>query len=130
VSGVFHMRNVTILLGVVITAVAVLYLATEFLERISQWGRVLSLVLLTVMLTSLGRHFEGAGEENELVDRSGWRWLRVTTAFYALGILSALTAVVVFLGIDDLDPVIKALVALAIGVGLILAAARKFGPRK
>lgn len=124
------MRNVTILLGVVITAAALVYLATNFMYRISEWGRVLSLALTTVMLVSLGRHFESGGEETELIDRSGWRWLRVTTAFYVLGILAALTAVIVFLGIEELDPVIRALIALAIGVGLILVAARKFGSHR
>lgn len=129
-SGVFHLRNVTVLLGIVLTAVALVYLSTEFLERISQWGRLISLVLITIMLVSLGRHFEVAGEETTLADRSGFRWLRVTTAFYLLGLLAALTGVIVFLGIDDLDPIFKALAALAVGVGLILVAARRFGPRE
>lgn len=126
-SGVFHFRNITILLGVIITAVALIYLATEFLEQISQWGRVLSLVLLTSMLVSLGRHFEEAGEETALLDTSGFRWLRVTTAFYILGLLAALTAVIVFLTLDDLDPIVKVLATLVVGVGLILVAARRYG---
>lgn len=124
-SGVFHFRNVMVILGIVLSAIAIIYLATEFLERISQWGRVLSLVLATVMLVSLGRHFEGEGPRAE--EPSGWSWLRVSTAFYLLGLLAALTAVVVFLTLDDLDPVVKALATLAAGIGLILVAARRLG---
>lgn len=128
-TQIFHMRNVVILLGVIVTAVGVVYLATELLDRISEWGRVASLILLTVMLVALGRHFETSADDTGVVDRAGWRWLRVTTAFYVLGLLASLTAVVVFLGIDDIEPVIKALVVLTVGIGLLLGAARRLKPQ-
>lgn len=127
-NHVFHMRNVVVLLGLVVTAVALVYLATELMDRISEWGRVLSLVLLTILLLALGRHFEADPDATGIVERPGWHWLRVTTAFYVLGLLSALTAVIVFLTIDDLDPIIKTLVALAVGIGLLVGAAKRLGP--
>lgn len=129
-THLFHIRNVVVLLGLVVTAVALVYLATEMLDRISQWGRVLSLVLLTVMLLALGRHFEAERDGAPVIERPGWHWLRVTTAFYVLGLLAALTAVIVFLGVDDLDPLVKTLVALAVGIGLLVGAAKRLGPQR
>lgn len=125
---VFHLRNVLVLTGIVVAGVGIIYFASEFIDRLSPWTRVASLVLLAVMCTSLGRHFETRGEGTELVDRRGWRWLRVTTALYVLGLLSALSSVIAFLGLDDVDRLVKAAVAIAVGLGIVVFGARRFDP--
>lgn len=124
----FNLRNVLILLGIIISGIGIVYFATTFIDRLSDWGRVLSLLLLTVIFVALGRHFEEGPDAGLLVERRGWRWLRIPTALYLLGLLATLTGILVFLGIEDLDPVFKALGAVAIGLGLILWAARRFAP--
>lgn len=123
------LRNVFILLGIIVTVIGLIYFASELIDRLSDVGRVLSLVLLTVMFVSLGRHFEGSSEGDEVVDRAGWRWLRVTSALYLLGLVASVTAVFVFLALDGLDPLAKAGATLFVGLGLILWAARRFGAR-
>lgn len=123
-----NFRNVLVLLGIVVTTVGLIYFAMEFMDIISEWGRVLSLVLLGVMFVSLGVHFEQGGDATEVIERSGWRWLRVTNALYILGAVSTFGAVVAFLGIDELDRIWKVLVTLALGLALILFAARRYGP--
>lgn len=123
----FNFRNMLILIGITITAVGIIYFSTEFIDRISDWGRLASVVLLVVIFVSLGAHFESGPESGGLVDRSGWRWLRVTTALYVLGLISALTAVIVFLTMEDIDRIVKVLVTIALGLALIMIAAKRYG---
>lgn len=122
----FH--NVLVLLGVVVTTVGLIYFAVEFMDVISDWGRVLSLVLLGVLFVALGVHYEQGGDATEVVEHSGWRWLRVTNALYVLGAVATFGAVIAFLAIDELDRIWKVLGTLALGLALILVAARRFGP--
>lgn len=119
----FNLRNVLLLLGVVLTAVGLIYFATEFADVISDWGRVLSLALLTVVYVSLGVHFAATIEDDLLVERPGWRWLRVATALYILGLISGFSTVIAFLVVDDLSRVVKVLVVLGMGLALIVTAA-------
>lgn len=123
-----HTRNVLILVGILITSAGIIYFATEFIDRISEWGRLASMVLLAVFFVSLGIHFEQQGEGGEVSARHAWRWLRVGSALFILGIVSAFIAAIVFLSMDDIDRVFKVLVTIAVGLGLILFAARRFGP--
>lgn len=123
---VFHFRNVLVLTGIIVAGVGILYFAAEFVDRLSPWTRVASLVLLAVMCTAMGRHFETQETGTQLVDREGWRWLRVTTALYLLGLLSALSSVVVFLGLEGVDRLVKAAVAIAVGLGIVVFGARRF----
>lgn len=122
----FNFRNMLILIGIIITAVGIIYFATVFIDRISDWGRLASTVLLVVVFVSLGLHFE-TGPEGRRGHGEGWTWLRVTTALYVLGLLSALVAVVVFLTMDAIDRVVKVLVTILFGLALILVAAKRFG---
>lgn len=124
-----NLRNVLVLLGIVVTTASLLYFSFEFADLVSEWGRVASLVLLGVIFVALGVHFEQAGE-SEALSRSGWRWLKVTNALYVLGAVAAFASVVAFFAIQDLDRVWKVLVTLVIGLGLILAAARRFAPQR
>ena len=119
------LRHVLVLLGIVVTTAGLVYFATEFSRRLEDWTRVASLVLLSVVYVSLGVHFDRTGLGGGVVERPGWRWLRATTALYIIGVVAAFTAVVVFLGIDRLDPVVKVFAVLLLGTGLILAAARR-----
>ncbi len=122
---VFHLRNVYVLLGILVTSIGIVYFALEFVERLSEWGRVAGLALLGVMFVALGRHVEAGGEASEIVDARGWRWLRVTTALYVLGIVAAFATVITFLSIDELDPLWKLAATLVAGLGLIAWAARR-----
>lgn len=122
-----HLRNVLTLLGIVITTAGMVYFAVEFVDVISDWGRVAALVLLGVMFVALGVHFEQAGAA-EVTSRSGWRWLKVNNALYILGAVSAFAAVVSFFAIDELDRLYKVAATIVLGLGLILLAARRLRP--
>lgn len=122
-----NFRNVLVLLGIVITTVGLGYFAFEFSDVISDWGRVLDLVLLAVIFVALGVHLEKHGDASEAIERTGWRWLKGTNALYVLGAVSAFGAVVAFLAVDDLHRLVKVLVTLVLGLGLILVAARRYG---
>jgi hypothetical protein len=122
----FNFRNVLVLLGIIITTVGLIYFATEFADIISDWGRVVDLSLLTVIYVALAVHF-GASEDADLIlGKRGWRWLRVTTALYILGLVAALSAVVAFLSVDDLSRVVKLLATILVGLALIIVAAWRF----
>jgi MFS family permease len=127
---VFRVRNVVLLAGVLVATVGTIYFATELPARLSEAGRVAGLILLGLVYGGLGFHFQEREGEDVLVEKQGWRWLRVANVFYALGLLSAFTAVIVFLSIDGLDRLVKAGVVLAVGLALILAAARRLDERR
>lgn len=117
-------RNVLVLLGIVVTVFGLAYFATEFIDVISDWGRVAAFVLLAVVFIALGMHFAQVGDATELLDRSGWRWLRVTNALYVLGAVCAAGSVIAFFAVDGVDRLVKVLVTIGLGIGLILVAAR------
>lgn len=127
-SSGFTFRNMLILIGIVVASIGIIYFATVFIDRISEWGRLASTVLLVIVFVSLGLHFEAAEDAPHDL-RSGWEWLRITTALYVLGLLSALVAVVVFLGMEQVDRVIKVLATILVGLGLILVAGKRYGLR-
>jgi len=119
-----NVRNVLVLLGIIITTAGLIYFATEFVDLISDWGRFLSLGLLTVIFVSLGLHFDQGGA-SEVIGTAGWRWLKVTNALYVLGAIGALSTVIAFFSIDELDRLWKVLGAIFGGLALILVAARR-----
>jgi uncharacterized membrane protein len=124
-----NLRNVLVLLGIVVTTLGLVYFAMEFVDVISEWGRVASLALLSVVFVSLGAHFEQVGAATELYAHTGWRWLKVNNALYVLGAVAAFSAVVAFFFIDDLDRIWKVSATIALGLGLILVAARRLEHR-
>lgn len=124
-GGAFHLRNVILFLGVIITTVGLIYFATAFSDLISDWGRVASLILLTVIYVSLGLHF-AQNVDDALIDRPGWKWVRVATALYILGLVAAFSAVISFLVIDDLSRIVKVFVTILFGLFLIVYAASRF----
>lgn len=121
---IFHLRNVVLLVGVVVATIGTIYFAAELHDRISDAGRVASLLLLGLVYGGLGHHFQDE-REGLLVEKKGWRWLRVSTVLYGLGILAAGTSIFVFLGIDALDRLVKAAIVIALGLALILLAANR-----
>lgn len=122
-----HVRNVLVLLGIIVTSAAIIYFATEFGRELSEWGRVIDLLLLSVVFISLGVDAATRGDATELVEKGGWRWLRVTNALYIIGAIAAFGTVIVFFGVGTIRPVFKVLIALAIGLALIMVAAWRFG---
>lgn len=126
---VFNLRNVLLLIGVIVASIGTIYFATEISDRVSDGGRVVSLLLLSVVYGSLGHHFEVTGQWGVLVDKKGWRWLRITSVLYLLGILAAATSIVVFLGIDAIDRLVRAAIVIVAGLALILLAASWFQDR-
>lgn len=124
---VFHLRNVLLIAGVLVASAGTVYFATELHHRLSEAGRVLSLLLLSLVYGGLGHHFQDDDADGLVVEKRGWRWLRVSTILYGLGLLAAATGVIVFLSIDALDRLVKAGAVIALGLALILLAARRFG---
>lgn len=125
----WNFRNLLILVGIAITSIGLIYFSTEFIDRISDWGRLSSMLLLTILFVSLGAHFEAGPEAHDASALGGWRWLRVTTALYVLGLVASIVAVIVFLGMEEVDRILKVLVTILFGLGLILVAARRYGLR-
>jgi len=123
----FNFRNTIVLLGVIVTTIALVYFATQFSPIISEWGRVVDFLLLTIVYTSMGLHFASMETSPELAHARGWRWLRTTTAFYILGLVSGGTSVISFLGVEAVSRPLKLLVVIVLGLGLILVAATRFG---
>jgi predicted Na+-dependent transporter len=124
-----NLRNVLTLVGIVVTTLGVVFFATEFVDVISDWGRVISLVLLGVMFVALGVHFEQTSEGAAVASHSGWRWLKVNNALYILGAIAAFAAVIAFFAIDELARLWKVAVTIVLGLGLILVAARRLDRR-
>lgn len=124
-----NLRNVLTLVGIVVTTAGLVFFATEFVDVISDWGRVASLALLTVLFVSLGVHFEQTAEGAAVASHSGWRWLKVNNALYLLGAFAAFATVIAFFAIQELDRLWKVVVTIALGLGLILAAARRLEHR-
>ena len=124
-----NLRNVLTLVGIVVTTLGVVFFATEFVDVVSDWGRVLSLALLCVLFVALGVHFEQTAEGAVLTAHSGWRWLKVNNALYLLGAIAAFAAVVAFFAVDDIGRLWKVGGTIALGLGLILAAARRLDRR-
>lgn len=125
-----HTRNVLVLLGIILTAGGIIYFGTEFGVELSAWGRVLDLFLLGVVFVALGAHFGATGDPTELVERSGWRWLKVTNALYILGAVATFAALIAFFAVPDLDAIWKVAITIALGLALILVAARRIEVKK
>lgn len=125
----WHFRNLLVLVGIAITSIGLVYFSTEFIDRISDWGRLASMALLTIVFVALGAHFEAAPGADDHAAADGWRWLRITSALYILGLVSAIVAVMVFLLMDEVDRIVKVLLTILLGLGLILLAARRYGVR-
>lgn len=124
-----NLRNVLTLLGIVVTTLGIVFFAMEFVDVISEWGRVASLVLLGVMFVALGVHFEQTAQGAAVASHTGWRWLKVNNALYVLAAIAAFAAVIAFFAIEDLDRLWKVGVTIALGLGLILVAAWRLDRR-
>lgn len=126
----FNFRNTVVLLGIIVTTIGIIFFATAFRGIVSEWGRVLDFLLLTIIYVSLGFHFAAMETDPELFHARGWRWLRTTTAFYVLGLVGGGATVIAFLNVDAVNQAIRLLVVVVLGLALILVAASKFGRTK
>lgn len=122
---VFHLRNVLLLMGVLVATIGTVYFATEIRTRISDGGRVVALLLLAFVYGGLAQHFDATGITGPAVDKDGWRWLRPTTLLFLLALLATVTSLFVFLSIDGIDRLMKAAVAILLGLALIVYGATK-----
>lgn len=106
-------------LGFVISIIAIFYFAGVYLPDVSEWTRMAALILLAFFFAFMGVYLHGT-EIGEPFFGDHLKWLRPTYVLYLCAIVSAITADVVFLGIDEIDTPLKVLVSLLVGVGLII----------
>ena len=106
-------------LGFAISIIAIFYFAGVYLPDVSEWTRMAALVLLASFFAFTGVYLRGT-EIGEPFFGDHLRWLRPTYVLYLCAVGSAISAEVVFLGIDAIATPLKVLVSLLIGVGLIV----------
>ena len=106
-------------LGFAISIIAIFYFAGEYLPDVSEWTRMAALVLLASFFAFMGVYLHGT-EIGEPFFGDHLKWLRPTYVLYLSSIASAITADVVFLGIEEISTPLKVLVSLLVGVGLIV----------
>lgn len=116
-------HNVLVLLGIIVTVVGIVYFATEFIDRLSNWGKLAILALLTGAFIALGAGFEDASG-GRLFSSPRLRWARLPTALYLIGAVGGLVTVIFFVGMDEVDKRVKILGTIAVGLSLIFLAAR------
>ncbi len=109
-------------LGFAISIIAVFYFAGVYLPDVSEWTRLVALVLLSSFFAFMGVYLRGT-EIGEPFFGDHLRWLRPTYVLYLCSVGSAISAEVVFLAINGVETPVKVLVSLLIGVGLIIAVA-------
>lgn len=106
-------------LGFAISIIAIFYFAGVYLPDVSEWTRMAALVLLALFFAFMGVYLRGT-DIGEPFFGDHLKWLRPTYVLYLCSVGSAISAEVVFLGIDAVDTPLKVLVSLLIGVGLIV----------
>lgn len=115
-------------LGFIISVLAVLYFAIEYIPRVSDWTRVFALVLLAMMFGFVGAYLRQTTIGGPFFSGPRLRWLRPPVVMYLSAIVSAISAQIAFLGIDDLSQPLKILISLVVGIGLVVAVARRRDP--
>jgi cytosine/uracil/thiamine/allantoin permease len=115
-------------LGFVISVLAVLYFALEYMPRVSDWTRILALILLALMFGFLGAYLRQTSLGEPFFDGPRLRWLRPPVVMYLSAILSGVAAELAFLNVEDLSRPVKILVSLVVGIGLIVAVSRRQRP--
>lgn len=106
-------------LGFAISIIAIFYFAGVYLPDVSEWTRMAALILLAFFFAFMGVYIRGT-EIGEPFFGDHLKWLRPTYVLYLCSVVSAITADVVFLGIDGIETPVKVLVSLLVGVGLIM----------
>ncbi|MCA1811469.1 MAG: hypothetical protein LC623_05605 [Halobacteriales archaeon] len=114
-------------LGFAISIMAVFYFASEYVFRatISEWTRLGALALLGLCFAFLGVYLRDTTLGQPFFAGPRLAWLRPPVVMYLLALFAGIAAEAVFLGMDDVDRAVKILVSLLVGVGLIVAVARR-----
>jgi hypothetical protein len=114
-------------LGFAISIMAVFYFASEYVFRatISEWTRLAALILLGLCFAFLGAYLRDTTLGQPFFAGPRLAWLRPPVVMYLLALFAGIAAEAVFLGMDDVDRAVKILVSLLVGVGLIVAVARR-----
>jgi hypothetical protein len=119
------LQGAATLLGFAICLLAILYFAFEYLPQVGDWTRVAALLLLGVALASLAVHVRETSVGQPFFDGPRLRWLRPASVLAIAALVCGVAADMVFLGIDTVARPLKILVSLLVGLGLILAVARR-----
>ncbi len=106
-------------LGFAISIIAIFYFAGVYLPDVQELTRMAALILLALFFAFMGVFLRGT-EIGEPFFGDHLRWLRPTYVLYLCAVGSAISAEVVFLGIDEVSTPLKVLVSLLVGVGLIM----------
>jgi hypothetical protein len=114
-------------LGFAISIMAVFYFAATYVFRpdISEWTRLAALILLGLCFAFLGVYLRETTLGQPFFTGRALAWLRPTVVLYLLALFAGIAAEGVFLGMDGVDRAIKILVSLLVGIGLIVAVARR-----
>lgn len=109
------------LTGLVVSTVGIIYLATVFFPRLSEWGQLAMLLLITLGYGAAAVFVDGLGLDEAFFDLRGFRWLTLPAALFILSGVGALVTTIFFVNMDVLAQEVK--VAVAIVAGLLLLGA-------
>lgn len=112
-------------LGFAVSVLAVLYFAFEYIPRVSPWSQLGALVLIGLAFAFLGVYVRATVIGRPFFEGERLRWLRPAGVLYLLALISGVVAEIRFLTIDDVERPAKILVSLLVGIGIIVAVARR-----
>lgn len=112
-------------LGFAVSVIAVFYFAIEYIPRVSEWTQVAALLLLGLCFAFLGVALRPTSVGQPFFSGPRLQWLRPPVVLYLLAIFSGIVAEIRFLSIDAVPKPVKILVSLVLGIGLIVAVARR-----
>ncbi|MHB1261382.1 MAG: hypothetical protein ACYC2H_06670 [Thermoplasmatota archaeon] len=112
-------------LGFAVSVIAVFYFAIEYIPRVSEWTQVAALILLGLCFAFLGVSLRPTSVGQPFFSGPRLQWLRPPVVLYLLAIFSGIVAEIRFLSIDAVPKPVKILVSLVLGIGLIVAVARR-----
>ncbi|MEA3143063.1 MAG: hypothetical protein QOG31_387 [Thermoplasmata archaeon] len=117
-------------LGFAISIMAVFYFASTYVFRydVSEWTRLAALILLGLCFAFLGAYLRDTTLGHPFFAGPRLAWLRPPVVMYLLALFAGIAAEAVFLGMDGVDRAVKILVSLLVGIGLIVAVARRGKP--
>lgn len=115
-------------LGFAVSVIAVFYFAIEYIPRVSEWTQVAALILLGLCFAFLGVSLRPTSVGQPFFAGPRLQWLRPPVVLYLLAIFSGIVAEIRFLSIDGVPKPVKILVSLVLGIGLIVAVARRARP--
>lgn len=118
------LRGALTFLGFAIGVLAVIFFASEYVFRVSDWSKLVALSSLALSFSFLGVYVQGTIVGVPFFQGPRLGWLRPSVVLYLLALLAGIAAETVFLGIEAVPRPAKILVSLLVGIGIILWAAR------